>query len=86
MQGAVTYSMATTYDTWLAQARRKMAKRQAHMILWKLRDMRRRLHRPRTSRLPKEARALKSVLAEAQAAGLLPPPPPRQRSSRTRPR
>jgi hypothetical protein len=80
---------AMTYQAWYAQVRRKMAKKQAHMILWKLRDMRRRLTRPRTSRLAKEARALKSLLAEVQAAGLLPPDPaPQQqrRSSRARPR
>jgi hypothetical protein len=39
---------------------------------WKLRDMRRRWTRPRTYRLPKEARALKSLLRETQAARLLP--------------
>jgi hypothetical protein len=72
--------MATTNDTWIDQARRKMAKRMAHMTLWKLRDMRRRLTRPRTLRLPKQARALKSLLREAQAPGLLPTQPAQERA------
>ena len=67
---------AATFQAWIAQARRKMAKNLAHMILWKQRDMRARMKRPRTARLAKEARALKSLLAEAEAAGLLPPPDP----------
>ena len=81
--------MATTHEAWLKQTRRKMAKGLARLTLWKLRDMRRGWPRPRKLRLPKEARALKSLLAEAQAAGLVPPEPapqPGQRSSRTRPR
>ena len=67
---------ATTFQAWIAQARRKMAKNLTHMILWKQRDMRARMKRPRTARLAKEARALKSLLAEAEAAGLLPPAGP----------
>lgn len=51
----------------MGEARAKMAARIARLTLWKLRDMRRRWTRPRTYRLPKEARALKSLLAEAQA-------------------
>lgn len=75
--------MTTTNDPWINQARRKMADRLARMTLWKLRDMRSRLHRPRILRLPKQARALKSLLAETQAAGLLPPsPPPAQQGRR----
>jgi hypothetical protein len=38
--------------------------------------------KPRLARLPKEARALKSIVAEARALGLVPPPPapaPRRR-------
>jgi hypothetical protein len=82
--------MASTDDTWLNQTRLEMAERIARITLWKLRDMRRRLHRPRTYRLPKEARTLKSLIAEAQAVGLIPPdapakPRPRgQRRSRQR--
>jgi hypothetical protein len=82
--------MATTHEAWIKQARRKMAKGLARLTLWKLRDLRRGWPRPRKLRLPKEARALKSVLAEAQAAGLLPPPAPapkqQRRSSRAQPR
>lgn len=67
--------MAMTFDAWVAHVRRKIAKGQAHLILWKMRDMRRRMHRPRTARLPKEVRALQSMMAEARAAGLISAPP-----------
>jgi hypothetical protein len=67
-------SMAMTYDAGVAHVRRKMAERQAQLILWKLRDMRRRMHRPRTARLPAEVRALQSMMAEARAAGLISAP------------
>ena len=67
--------MATMDNDQIGQARRKMADRIARLTLWKLRDMRRTWRRPRILRLPKQARALKSLLAEAQAAGLLPPQP-----------
>ncbi len=40
----------------------------AQMARRKLRDMRRRATRPRTLRLKKEARILKSLIAEARAA------------------
>ena len=43
----------------------------AQMARRKLRDMRRRATRPRTLRLKKEARILKSLIAEARAAGLV---------------
>ncbi len=56
-----------------AQMRAKMARKMAQSILWKLRDMRRRSTRPRIARLPKEVRALKSLLAEAEAAGVVAP-------------
>lgn len=79
--------MAAMDDDRIDQARRKMANRIARLTLWKLRDMRRSWPRPRTLRLPKQARALKSLLAEAQAAGLLPPQPaPQQGRRRSRPR
>ena len=75
--------MATTNDKWIDQARRKMADPMARLTLWKLRDM----AHPRTLRLPKQARALKSLLREAQAAGLLPPQPAPQQGRRcSRPR
>jgi hypothetical protein len=63
-------------DDGINKVRRKIAGKLARMALWKTRDMSRRLHRPRTFRLPKMARMLKSVVAEAQAAGVLPPPQP----------
>jgi len=78
--------MATTNDKWIDQARRKMADRMARLTLWKLRDMRRSWPRPRTLRLPKQARALKSLLREAQAAGLPPQPAPQQGRRCSRPR
>ena len=67
-----------------AEARQKIAKRLARLTLWKLRDMRRRLHRPRTFRLPMQARMLKSVVAEAHAPGLVPAPPEPGGGSRQR--
>jgi hypothetical protein len=58
----------------------------ARLTLWKLRDMRRTWHRPRRLRLAKEARALKSLIREAQAVGLMPPEPaPRQGRRGSRP-
>jgi hypothetical protein len=45
----------------------------ARLAKRKLRDMRARLTRPRVYRLPKEARVLKSLVAEARAAGVVPP-------------
>jgi hypothetical protein len=80
--------MAIRGDKELDKQKRKIAKRMARLTLWKLRDMCRGRPRPRTSRLPKEARVLKSLLAEAEAAGLVPPPEPapkqQRRSSRRR--
>lgn len=78
--------MATMDNDQIDRARRKMADRMARLTLWKLRDMRRTWRRPRIRRLPKQARALKSLLAEAQAAGLLPPQPAPQQGRRSRPR
>ncbi len=79
--------MATMDNEAMNQARRKIADRLARLTLWKLRDMRRAWPRPRTLRLPKQARVLKSLLAEAQAAGLLPPQPAPQQGRRcSRPR
>ena len=70
----------------IAEAKQKVAKRMARLTLWKLRDMRRSWTRPRRLRLPKQARALKSLIAEAQAAGLVAMPEPgsgsRQRRAR----
>jgi hypothetical protein len=52
------------------------------LILRHLRDAHERFPKPRRSRLPKEARALKSIVAEARALGLVPAEPaasPRRR-------
>jgi hypothetical protein len=57
------------------------------LTLWKLRDMRRLWPRPRAMRLPKQARALKSLLAEARSAGLVPATDlPKRRGRPARPR
>jgi hypothetical protein len=80
--------MATTTGKRSDQARREIAERMERLTLWKLRDMRRTWHRPRTLRLGKEARALKSLVREAQAVGLVPPqpaPPKEHRGSRAPP-
>ncbi len=66
----------------VAAAKQKMATRMAQLTLWKLRDMRRTWTRPRRLRLPKQARALKSLIREAQAVGLV--PPQERRSARPR--
>ena len=65
---------AAAFADEIAGMRRKMAKRMARLALWKLRDMRRTWRRPRVLRLPVQARALRSVVREAQAAGLVPMP------------
>ena len=70
----------------IAEAKQKVAKRMARLTVWKLRDMRRTWTRPRRLRLPKQARALQSLIREAQAAGLVAMPEPgsgsRQRRAR----
>jgi hypothetical protein len=48
----------------------------ARLILRQMRAMKATFPKPRHSRLPKEARALKSIVAEARALGLVPPEPP----------
>ena len=58
----------------VAKMRREMGRRLGRLILWKLRDQRRLWPRPRLVRLPAQARALRSVVREAQAAGLVPMP------------
>jgi hypothetical protein len=63
---------STAFEDEVARIRRNVAARMARMALWKSRDMRRRLHRPRTFRLPKMGRMLRAVVAEAEAAGLVP--------------
>jgi hypothetical protein len=74
--------MGTMSDEQHAKARRKMGSIYARLILRKMREMQAKFPKPRQSRLPKEARALKSIVAEARALGLVPPepaPPPRRR-------
>ncbi|MTD93533.1 hypothetical protein GIW81_04195 [Hyphomicrobium sp. xq] len=68
--------MGVMTDEQHAKARRKMASIYARLILRNLRDLHARSPKPRHSRLPKEARALKSIVAEARAMGLVPPEPP----------
>jgi hypothetical protein len=78
--------MATMDDAAIAEAKREIGTRMLRLTLWKLRDMRRSWPRPRTLRLPAQARALRSVVREAQAAGLIPPQPaPHQPRRRSRP-
>ena len=79
--------MATMTDDEIQEQRRKVRDGLMRLTRWKLRDMRRRWTRPRARRLQKEARALKSLLAEACAAGFVPPPAPAKRRGRAcRPR
>jgi len=58
-------------DEQFRKTQRKLRNGLAQMARRKLRDMRRRATRPRTLRLKKEARILKSLIAEARAAGLV---------------
>lgn len=78
--------MPTMDDAAIAEAKREIGTRMLRLTLWKLRDMRRTWRRARVLRLPAQARALRSVVREAQAAGLLPAPQPAggDRSSRRR--
>ena len=74
---------STAFEDEVARIRRNVAARMVRMALRKSRDMRRRLHRPRVFRLPKMARMLRAVAAEAEAAGLVPPAPKRARAGDT---
>jgi len=58
-------------DEQFRKTQRKLRNGMAQMARRRLRDMRRRATRPRTLRLGKEARILKSLIAEARAAGLV---------------
>ena len=79
--------MATMDNAAIAEAKRKIAPRMLRLTLWKRRDMPPTWTHPRRLRLPKQARALKSLIREAQAVGLVPPPsPPPQARRRARPR
>jgi len=60
--------MATMSPDELDRLRGKMASDLATLIRRKLRDMRCRIGKPRAYRLPKQARMLKSLLAEARDA------------------
>jgi hypothetical protein len=57
----------------LNKQKAKIADTMARIIRMQLRRMRAGIAKPRTYRLPKEARALKSLLAETQAAGIAVP-------------
>jgi hypothetical protein len=65
---------AETFADEMAAMRRKMARIWGRLILRNMRDLSRRWPQPRLSRLPAQARALRSVVREAQAAGLVPTP------------
>ena len=65
-------------------AQRKMRDGLALVIRRKLRHMRRSSAQPRSLRLPKEGRMLKSLLAEAEAAGLVPAREPGSRAAPAR--
>jgi hypothetical protein len=56
-----------------AAARRALARGLLRMALRHLRHMRMTSSRPRKRRLVKDARAVKSLMAQARAAGLVPP-------------
>jgi hypothetical protein len=66
--------------------RRKIAARMLRLTLWKVRDMRRTWRHSRKLRLPAQARALRSVVREAQQAGLVPMPERGGRGRTSRPR
>ena len=79
--------MATMDNAAIAEAKRKIAPRMLRLTLWKRRDMPPTWTHPRRLRLPKPARALKSLIREAQAVGLVPPQPaPPQARRRAHPR
>jgi hypothetical protein len=50
--------------------RHEIAEQYGRLIRWQLRRMRIKWAKPRTYRLPREARALRSLLNEARAAGV----------------
>lgn len=62
--------MAAMTDDDISKLRLKIRDGLARLARRKLRHMRQRSSRPRTARLAKEARILKSLIAEARAAGL----------------
>ena len=68
------FDEAETFADEMAKMRRKMGRLWGRLTLRKMRDLSRRWPRPRLSRLPAQARALRSVVREAQAAGLVPMP------------
>ena len=57
-----------------ASIRRKIANLMLRSALWQARRLNAGVSRPRRLRLPAQARALRSVVREAQAAGLVPMP------------
>ena len=61
--------MAPMSDEQFRKARRKVRDAMLRLARWKLREMRDKyIGRPRTTRLAKEARALKSLLRHAEGA------------------
>jgi hypothetical protein len=65
--------MGTLSEEQFAKVRLKVASSFARLSIRKLREMHAKFPKPRLFRLPKEARALKSLVAEARAAGLVQP-------------
>jgi hypothetical protein len=69
--------MPTLSDEEYVAARRALRDKLLRLTLWKVRGMRRRVASSRRARrLPKDARTLKSLLAELRELGLAPPPKP----------
>jgi hypothetical protein len=63
-----------------APTRRRIARLLLRSALCQARQLRAGLSRPRKRRLVKEARAVKSLMADARAAGLVPPARKRARA------
>ena len=62
-----------SHDEGGAKTKRKIGRLLLRSALCQARQLRRGSSRPRKRRLVKEARAVKSLMAEARAAGLVPP-------------
>ena len=61
------------HDEGEARTKRKLGRLMLRSALCQARQLRVGLSRPRKRRLVKEARAVKSLMADARAAGLVPP-------------
>jgi hypothetical protein len=76
----------TLSDEEYFEARRELRDKLLRLARWKLRETRRRWTSQRARRLPKQARALKSLLAELQERALGPVQRPKPRRSHSVPR